>query len=153
MLPCANFPDTERAKLKRPFQPVLMAAFLVSGARPDSMACFSISPLVVANALALQAQVVHLGSSEEAEYRFLRRGVNAPERLGVFPSIVEQSGIGFDRLDHEGIDPPRREVHHHLRPVMASSDVRTLTIGHEAAVPVIHLLPPEPKRDATLFLG
>src|SRR5262249_36626602 len=30
---------------------------------------------------------------------------------------------------------------------------RTLTIGHEAAVPVIHLLPPEPKRDATLFLG
>src|SRR5262249_37745329 len=112
MLPCANGPDTERAELKRSFQPILMAAFLVHGARPDRRAWFSISPWVVANDLALQAQVVHFGSSEEPEYRFLRRGVNAPEGLRVVPPIVEHSAIGLDRLDHEGIDLPRREVHH-----------------------------------------
>src|SRR5262245_20426075 len=114
MLPRANAPGTERAKLKRSLQPVLETTLPVYGASPDSMACFSINPLVVANALAPQAQVVHLGSAEDAKYRFVRRGVNAPESLTVVPPIVEHSRIGLDGPDQEGINLPRRDVHHDL---------------------------------------
>src|SRR5688572_14074194 len=53
MLPSSNRPSTERAKLKRPFQPVLEPAFLVFSAGADCMTHFSIRTLVVPNPLAL----------------------------------------------------------------------------------------------------
>src|SRR5262245_30898369 len=91
VFPGANGPGTERAELKRPLQPVLETTLAVLGAHPDGVARLAIDSLVVANAVALQAQVVHLGSSYQAVYRFTRRGVDAPERLSLVPSVVEDA--------------------------------------------------------------